>query len=702
MTGMMPTIARYAPWAVLAATGGFVLAAFAILTGLWPISPGSEEHVVDMALVTASLGHAALGTVIALLLLGSGAGLLSLLDRRKSLGPLTLLLFGFPPGLTLWTLVAFLGGLGLPGTLLGLTILAALSAVFIVRFRKSEPEGHFTVFRYFIVPLAIGYGAWMGLIQHGPTDTLTAYPIMDLLHYVTNIYAIDAGGWPPPDLNYAGEHSAVFNLLWSGIGASTLDFVEIDPFLFIVSGGQAAFVIFTAVSVYAFAAHVRLEGAAPRLLLLLALLTATYFPGWITNSPPVLYVNALTLAFAALLLDTRNRLEAGEFRWADMLALGALAILGPALTKVTLFGLFAPFAGLIVLMNWRALPQTARIGAIGLMAVGLAGGLAVVIAYWQDMQIYLQPAAWSWIWYSNGYTGMWPILLREISALIVGVGFVWLRPGLASLGLLALLALSLFFPALLIVVTGAAGAFAVAYWHREFAGKPWPTALIVLGFSLAMPKAVFGDPAGWAPAIGWLAGVGAAVFVVQLMGGSRFRNAAISVGAMTGLLVLCLAAGSGQIPFRSGYWYPVSGYEGITPNHRDIWQTARRCLPRDALIFTDGEGPEFDLQNHWNLYAQSGGRQVFIAGVGQTFGPLRRPEELDQRRVLNSEVLSGATDPETLELPRRYSLFARIARSEAPEGWSMIHANETFSLSVYGEASPDVTACVPAEITTRR
>jgi len=687
-------IARHAPWAALAASGGFVLVAFVILTRIWRIAPSSEEHFVDMALVFGSLGHAALGALIALLHLGSGAGLLSLLDRRKALDGLSLLLFGFPLGLILWTFVALLSGFGLPGTLLGLTVLAVLAAVFVVRFRRSETVGQFTIFRPFIIPLAVIYGAWMGLIQHGPTETLTAYPIMDLLHYVTNIYAIEAGGWPPPDLNYAGERSAVFNILWSGIGASVLDVVEIDPFLFIVSGGQAAFLMFTTVAVYAFAAHVKLDGSGPRLLLLLAVLTATYFPGWITNSPPVLCVNALTLAFAALLLDTKSRLEAGDFRWTDMLALGALAILGPALTKVTLFGLFAPFAGLIVLMNWRALPQTARMCAIGLMAAGLAGGLAVVIAYWQTMQTFLQPATWSWIWYSNGYTGMWPILLREMSALIVGIGFVWLRPGIASFGLLALLALSIFFPALLIVVTGAAAVFAVAFWHRELREQPWPTALIVLGFALAIPKAVFGDPAGWAPAIGWIAGLGTAVFTVQLMGGNRFKNAAMPFGAMVGLVVLCFAAGSGQIPFRSGYWYPVSGYEGITPDHRDIWQTARRCLPPDALIFTDGDGPEENLQEFWNLYPETSGRQVFIAGIGQSFGAQLRPEEVEQRRTLNGEVLNGTRDPETLELPRRYSLFARIARSDAPAGWSVIHTNPTFSLAVYGSPSI-VPACQP-------
>jgi hypothetical protein len=687
MRGIVQSFARYAPWAVFAAAGGFVLAALAILTGVWTIQPGPEEHFVDFDLVWSSMAHAALGALIAMLHLGGGAGLLSLLDRQKSLGPFTLMLFGFPIGIVLWVLVSLMAVFGIAGTVIGWAALAALSAVLVIRFRASESAGSLSFLWAFMLPLAIAYGAWMGLIQHGPTDTLTAWPIMDLLHYVTNIYAIEAGGWPPPDLNYAGERSAVFNLLWSGIGASALDFVEIDPFLFIVSGGQAAFVIFTAVAVYAFAAHVRLDGLAPRLLLLLALLTATYFPGWITNSPPVLYVNALTLAFAALLLDTRTRLEAGDFRWADMLALGALAILGPALTKVTLFGLFAPFAGLVVLLNWRVLPQTARIGALGLMALGLAGGLTIVITYWETMQIFLQPATWSWIWYSSGYTGTGPILLREISALVVGIGFVWLRPGIASFGLLALLAISLFFPALLIVVTGAAGVFAVAFWHRDLAAKPLPAALIALGFGLAILKAVFGDPAGWAPAIGWIAGLGAAVFVVQLMGGSRFRNAAMAVGAAAGLLMLCLAAGAGQIPVRSGYWYPVSGYEGITPDHRDIWQTARRCLPQDALIFTDGDGPEPNLQQFWNLYPETSGRQVYIAGIGQSFGAQRHPEEVEQRRTLNGEVLNGTRDPDTLELPRRYSLFARIARSETPEGWTAIHTNPTFSLAVYGSPS---------------
>lgn len=696
----MSTLARYAPWAVLAATLAFVLSAFAILTGVWTIQPGPEEHFVDRALVMASLGHAALGTVIALLHLASGAGVLALFDRRQQLISPFLMLFGLPAGLVLLTGLALFALNGWVTVLLALVILISFAAGGTIeaarRFRAEgwsfrTPGAAVRLLLILLVPTL--YGAWMGLIQHGPTQTLTAYPIMDLLYYATSIESIDLSGWPPRDLNYEGGWLNHINMVWSTIGAAVSGVPGFDPFLYVVAGSQSALFVFASTSLVQLN-RIYPANAAINGILFLALLTATYFPGWISNSPSVIHALPLTVSFFVLLQQAEMRRLAGTFHWTDLLALSGMALIATALTKTVVFGLMVPLTGLWILRSWPLVPKGLKISAIilgvvfGLILVGFTVFSANFIAS------FLVPAPWSWIWHQNGFTGFWPILLREVSALLIAAGILRARPNFTGLGLAGLMVLSIFFPSILIVITALTGLY-IAMEIRQGAHLP-ASALVLLtvGYALAIPKAVFGDPAGLAPAIGWIFAIGLMSVMIVGSTGKLLRNGNIRSLAALGMGVLLVAAGFGQIPVRSGYWYPVSGYEGITPDEFHIWRTARTCLPRDALVFTDQTGTEGHLDGHWNLYPQIGGRQVYIAGIGQSHGAQLRPDEIAERRALNTDVLAGTRDPETLVLGRRYGLFARIARSDPPEGWSVIHANGTFSLAVFGDAADGVN-CQP-------
>ena len=175
----------------------------------------------DAALVMATLGHAIFGCAILLAQWTAGAGLARLALRTRQPGLADVLILGFALSLPLVAVLALVT-LAIPWGFLPAAVAWLLCCLPLRGWRPGE--GELTTLARTgaaILPLAIGFGCWLGLLWHGPTDTMGGSPSGDLAYYSTSIVSLATQLYPYLNLGYAYEPlNLYFNILFPLTGAA--------------------------------------------------------------------------------------------------------------------------------------------------------------------------------------------------------------------------------------------------------------------------------------------------------------------------------------------------------------------------------------------------------------------------------------------------------------------------------------------------
>jgi hypothetical protein len=271
--------------------------------------------------------------------------------------------------------------------------------------------------------------------------------------------------------------------------------------------------------------------------------------------------------------------------------------------------------------------------------------------------------------------------LRDVSAaLLAVVAFVlvdWITAAAIAFGFL----LFLIYP-FLFQFDFICAAIILAVVACDNPERLWRFRWLILGaLLLALPAALFTDPAGTSSGLAWLVCIGGTVWVAlsserPLTSGGPGRTAA-AAALILGLVLVAIIRG--YLILDSGWRPPVLE---LTPQVRQIWLVVKERTPPDALIFTDQTGIEPTLLGSWNTYAFIGARQIFVSNL--YMNPATR---LNRQRALavlrqNDAVLDGTLAPAQLKLRDRYSgYFAVVSRSRSvPAQWIKIFENEQFVL----------------------
>lgn len=651
-----------------------VLAAFAAATLL---ATGLVEHVVltgqdapkDADLVASLVGHAVLGVAVTLVQGGAAivAGRLLLADSKMP--AMTAFLYGLPASLVLLA-VACAAMLLLPwGSLL---VAAGLAALLLLLRRDIAQTREWRALATRIGALAIpsiAFGIWLGLLWHGPTASLPAWPAGDQVFYSTLVNTLAFDPWPLRNWGNEGEFSYPFNLLWPAVGAALSKVIGIEPFAFIVSAGASAFVFGTALALraYAVATQARYDtrGIA---ILALGLLAAGRYPFWIVESPPMIHVVGLTIAvwFWATRSSSALTVVAGTA--------GALA--GTLLTKV------ACAATLVPLALSPFVPAAARWSRGAKIALFAMAALVVLIGAWLVVTFGPRLLAVGGI-RPEGWKASWPFVLRDLGTMTLAaaalIGLRWWTAIPIALGLLTALVVpftmrGVFVSAVVLIALAFAGG----------PGTPTPARaakLVVVGLALCVPAMLFKDPGGRLTGFVW-----AACMVLALRAAlapdawpgtrlaapqARARLPGLTKGLAGAALVLFLfATAAGRVGMSSNW---VNGRYMLSPQIYELWHTVPQVVPRDALVFTDQTGTDWGLLEGWNTYAFFATRQFFLSTWVQS-GELQADEKRRNEKLRwNFLVLDGALPPTAVPLRGTYaSFYAVVAQGRVPglsTGW---------------------------------
>jgi hypothetical protein len=661
--------------ATLAALVLAALAAAGVFGGINEIAGAPK----DVAIVIATLLHAVFGCAILVAQWAAGAGLARLVlgARRATLE--NVLLLGFALSLPLVAVLAA-AALALPYGF-GFAVAAWVLCCLPLRTWRPAAGELAGVARVGIavVPFAIGFGCWMGLHWHGPTETLAGSPSGDLVYYSTSIVSFSKQLYPYLNLGYEYEPLGLyFNMLFPILGAAFSRVVTLDPFLFIASGGASSFVLALGLTL-----HLYLQGTGiltrgrhvvlSSLVLALAIIVANRYPYWTVESIPMIHAVPLTVVvvYWARKNDTRARL----------LAFG-IAVVGSALSKVVGAAVLAPFAAAAAVPRFFEMSRWIRVAAI--MAAVAAMAYAAILLYRIGSLNFtvapLGPVSVNLILrYQTDFWTVLPFALRDGSAvLLAAAAFLladWLVAAAIAFGFLLFLIYPFLFQFDFVCAAIILGL--VACDHPE---RLWKFRLLVAGaLLLALPAVVLTDPAGVASGLAWLVCIGGTVWIA-LSRGRPLIWTGPSRAATAFALVLCLAlvaVGRGYLILDSG-WQPGV----LTPQVRQIWLAVKQRTPPDALIFTDQTGMEPTLLGSWNTYAFIGARQIFVSNLYiNSATRLNRQHALDVLRE-NDAVLHGTLPPAQLALRGRYSgYFGVVSRTRpVPAGWDKIFENEQFAL----------------------
>jgi hypothetical protein len=664
----------------IAMVAALVLAAL-VAAGVFGRVNENAGEPKDVALVVATLLHAVLGCAILVAQWAAGAGIARLVLGASRATLANVLLLGF--ALSLPLVAAFVViVLSIP---YGFVLAMAAWGLCCLPLRSWRPGvGELAgVARVgiMVLPFAIGFGCWMGLNWHGPTETLAGSPSGDLVYYSTSIVSLSKQVYPYLNLGYEAEpFDSYFNSLFSALGAALSRVMALDPFLFISASGAASFVLSLGMTLYIYiqgtgiltrGKHVALSSVT----LALAVIIANRYPYWTVESIPIIHAVPLTLAvvYWARKDDTRARLLAF-----------VLAVVGSALSKVVGVAVLAPFAAAAAVPRFFRMSIWVRIGAI-VAAVAAVAYVAIVLDRMGALFFGIAPPgplSFTMIQrYHADFSTVVLYALRDGSAVLLAVvAFVladWPTAAAIAFGFLMFLIYPFLFQFDFVCAAIILGL--VACDHPERLGK---FRILVLGsLLLALPAALLTDPDGVPSGLAWLVCIGGTLWIalsderpLTWVGGGR-TAAAVA-------LLLCLglaAAGREYLVLGSGW---RQGVPELTPQVRQIWLAVKERTPPDALIFTDQTGIEPTLLGGWNTYAFIGARQIFVSNLYINAATrLNRQLALDVLRK-NDAVLDGSLSPAQLTLRSRYSsYFAVVSRARrVPAGWVKIFENEQFAL----------------------
>lgn len=670
-TSRVPT--AFAGPVILVACAG--LAASGWLGQIVIAYPGMPK---DAALAVSVALHAMLGCMTSTGLWAASAGLCRLILRDRHAGVATILLPSFPLCLALIAGLSAIALLAPWGRALALAVWFACLVPLASWHPPRDQIAKLLKVAVVLAPLAMAFGVWLGLLWHGPTDTLSGSPSGDLSFYAGNIWSLAVSPYPHLNLGYEnGEAITYFNHLYPALGATLLPLPGFDPFLFLLTSCGSSYVLFTCVAL-----HVYLSDRATRTIrlldlavIVLAVIAAARYPYWVAESIPLVFTPAL--AISVWWMTERGQRSIG---WSIAAILAAFG--GTALSKVTSALVFLPLAASHIWLHLFRSPAWIKAVLFFTGAVFAAYAAAMLTRF---LPVFLAAADLG----PESYRFQtWYFVLRDAStaAMIPLTWFVATPPVALSLsiGLASFLFYSFIFQVNFVVAVLVIGLIVISLPKQRTTAR-W---IAIAAFAAASPGMLLGEPAGSLTGVVWIICLGGGVLVAVLGAIARepvrlssFRLACLAGSTILATLALSLVGiANGSIIADSG-WSRFQ-HEPLTPQLKEIWTAVRTLTPRDALIFTDQVDDTTNIVGGWNTYAFSGQRQVFISSYYTAFELRSNASRRDAVFAVNDAVLSGARSPKDVEIQHKHTSFYAVvsAKRSVPPRWSKIAGNARYAL----------------------
>jgi hypothetical protein len=631
----------------------------------------------DAALALHVLQHACIGSLISLGFWAAGAGVSRLMLRDPKASLPQILIPAFPVSMVLLAALVTIS-LVVPH---GRAIAPALWAICLLPlFYWRPPLQELTAAMkaaLAIVPLAILFGIWLGLLWHGPTDTLSGSPTGDLTFYAGTIWSLADQPYPLIDLGYENDVArGYFNSLFPAVGAALLPIPGFDPFLYLLASGGTSYILLSSLMLHLYVADraPRSAGSFAVLILVLSLLAAARYPYWVVESIPLVF--ALPLAIAVWWMTERGRIN---FRWSIAATVAGLG--GSVLSKVTTAAVLVPLGASGLWKQFRLVSYSVQALALGIACLF---GVYCIAMLSHFLPAFIGAAEAGPESFRNP---QWWFVSRDVATLLLAL-LAW-RVADAPVALAITLGLSTFllfaflFQVNFVCVSLLLGLIAFSNPEKLVRSR----LLAFVAFALALPAAILSDPAGISSGIIWAICVGGAVLLavssavhIGILSLLTFRVSAVI--AMTTLIF----AGLGLVGIARGNVIADSGWHNfepqLTPELKGIWSAVRQLTPPNALIFTDQVDESINVLGGWNTYAFSGQRQIFLSSYYTVLDLRNDKAKLRQVLAINDSVLRGIMNP--VEVPTRShydSVFAVISKSRTvPPGWKNIYGNRDYAI----------------------
>lgn len=659
-------------FAVFAVTAA-ALASFGVFGDVVLAKAGTAA---DATLCFETTVHACLGCFLAFAIWAGGAGVVRLFMRNPRADLASILIPGFPAGLALLAALTAIGLTAPSGRAIAPALWAA-SLLPLINWRPPAQQMR-TVLKAAagIVPFALAFAVWLGLLWHGPTDTLSGSPSGDLTDYAGTIWSFANSPYPRLDFGYeSGATRSYFNTLYSALGAVLLHLPGFDPFLYLIAGGAASYVLFSAVMLHLYLADCtrRSTDLLSMCVLLLAFLVAARYPYWVVESVPVIFAPALTIA--VLWMSERGK---DSFGW--MIAAAITGLGGSALTKVVSAITLVPLGVASLWQRFWLLPNSVRVAMFTIGVAACAYSLAMLFSF-APVFVGLEIFGPESLRFSQ-----WWFVSRDLATIALAC-LVWFvaEAGTAlalTCGLFSFLLFSFLFQINFACATIVMGLLTftspLGFVRRS---------LVAATFVLALPAVILSDPAGTSTGVVWIICLGGAVLIatssaISIEGLAALTLRMTAATAMTTLAVsglLLVGVARGLIIADSGYHLLT---RPLTPALKDIWSAVRRFTPNDSLIFTDQVDETINVLGGWNTFAFSGQRQIYLSSYYTAFELRKDRAKLRETLAINDSVLAGIQNPSDIKMRRQYeNIFAVVSKSrQTPASWRKIYINNDYGL----------------------
>jgi hypothetical protein len=651
------------------------LTAFGVFGTLIVAKSGAPK---DAALAIQALKHACLGCLVSLGMWAAGAGVSRLVLRDPRAGLAHVLIPAFPVGLVLLGVLAVIA-ISIPkGREISFALWAAAVLPLFLWRPPREELWRGVKAAIGIIPFAIGFGIWLALLWHGPTETLSGAPTGDLTFYAGSIWSLDHHPFPNIDLGYEnGDNRGYFNQLFPAVGAALLYLPGFDPFLFLLASGGTSYILLTTIMLHFYAADrgSGSPGTFAVVILVLSVLVAARYPYWVVESIPVIFTPALTIA--VLWMAERGRTDS---RWSAAAMVAALT--GSILSKVATAAVLVPLGAAGVWKQFSMLPYAVRVVALGVACIF---GIYSILMLQYFLPIFLTAAE---VGPESLRAPQWYFECRDVAALALTL-LAWRvadRPAALALtlGLSTFLLFSWVFQINFVVSSIVLGLMMFTDPVKSALARP----LALAAFAASLPAVVLSDPGGLSTGFVWVACLGGAslVGIVSAIDLGRARPL-LTFRATAAIALTTLSVGGlGLIGVARGYVIVDSGYHfqgsELTPELRDIWSAVRRLTPPDALIFTDQVNDTIDTLGGWNTYAFRGQRQIYLSSYYTALELRSDATKLRELLSINESVLAGTLKPADVPVRTYHEhVFAVISASRAaPLSWQNLYSNKSYAI----------------------
>ncbi|MGB5438798.1 MAG: hypothetical protein WBN57_12565 [Gammaproteobacteria bacterium] len=657
------------------------------MTGVTGVVNADLPGLATPAYLLPALAHSLYGVLLFGIVIATGTGFLQLCRRLIVLNDDDVDILGLPAGLLVCLGLALLCCLGTTGRLVAaLVVAAAIGDWCRRRCSKLTPSNPRPVF---VILLALLFGTHLAFMWVPTTAFSTgAIGLGDITTYAAWYHSLKVSLLPLYNLAAEGDLGSYFNNLHS-FYALALDLLPyFDIYLFILASLSTFYVLSIAYMLHVLTVY-RSHCGYPALtpgnvtLVVVILIAAARYPGWILESPPAVFLAPVALAVMYAVA------RAGENPSRLGFAL-ALALAGSATSKVVSLAVLGAYTGLKLLHVIMRRASMMQFLWLGMFGIAIAAYVAYMVGNFGNLILTeWVPGPESWQRFEkkgwSEFHQVIPVLLKDVGLLLIVVGTFKL--GDWALVLTVILAvLSNFLFSFLFYPTPVALLLLIAAWLLTTREVPRGAArLLLTGALLFVPHHIRHDPGEWQMVLLWAATLGGSALLVlsyhaQASGdqagktGNRKTWRQLAIVFLVGSLSLsALATGD----FRLGKKRIVP----VAATLYDIWTNTRQRTPPDALIFTDQTGNDTGRLGGWNDYSTMAQRQFYISSW--SVSTLRYvPGTLEQRLLSNEAVLTGKEEPGELSLSRGYTgYYAVVAGSKTmPANFHELYRNSDYAL----------------------